>query len=121
MEPKSVLLIDDSNDMLALEKMILEGAGFNVFTASSGTSGFEVLSKIAHPDLILLDQQLNDMTGFDFMNLLEKRNPEIIANVPIVILTGAEQPEPSQAVGYIQKFPDIDIFLETVHHFMGKH
>jgi CheY-like chemotaxis protein len=58
MKNKTVLVIDDSEDMLALQRLILEGAGFNVFTAQTAAAAFETLSKIVDPTLIILDQQM---------------------------------------------------------------
>ena len=119
MKNKSVLVVDDSTDMLALQKMILEGDGFEVFTAQSGTAAFEVLSQIKDPALIILDQQMEDMSGLEFLDLLEQRKPETTEHVPIIILSGAEPPETNKAVGFIQKFPDVEVFLEKVHHFIA--
>ena len=118
MSKQTILVIDDSSDMLALQKTILEGDGFDVLTAQSGASAFEVLSKIADLDLILLDLQMEDMSGTDFLKILEERWPEIVGRVPVVFLSGGEPPPESKAVGFIHKFPDIDVFLAAVHRFV---
>jgi two-component system response regulator CpxR len=117
-EKQSILVVDDSTDMLALQKTILEGAGFEVFTARSGAAAFKVLSEIEDPNLIILDLQMDDMSGADFLDILEERSPEIVRHVPVIFLSGTETPPPSKAVGYIRKFPDIDVFLTAVHQFI---
>ena len=111
MAKQSILVIDDSSEMLTLQKAILEQDGFDVFTAQGGADALNVLSQIEDPSLILLDMQMEDMSGLDFLSKLEKEKPEILEHVPVVFLSGMEPPPASKAVGYIQKFPDIDIFL----------
>jgi two-component system, OmpR family, response regulator CpxR len=113
-EKQSILVVDDSDDMLSLQKTILEGAGYEVFTARSGGAAYKVLCEIEDPNLIILDLQMDDMSGTDFLDMLEERKPEIIEHVPVVFLSGTETPPPSKAVGHIRKFPDIDAFLERV-------
>jgi DNA-binding NarL/FixJ family response regulator len=65
---------------------------------------------------------MEDMSGSDFLALLKEKKPEITASVPIVILSGEEPPTDckmqANTVGFIQKFPDIDVFLEKVHYFL---
>lgn len=122
MPNQSILVVDDSTDMLALQKSILEADGFDVFTSRSGTEALEALSKIEEPSLIILDNQMEDMSGTDFLSLLEEQKPEIVTVVPIVFLSAAEMPSIGKAVGFIRKFPDfpdIDVFLSAIHQFIA--
>ncbi len=75
---KSILVIDDSSDMLNLQKAFLEMDGFQTFTARSGEEAFKVLDKIEKPDLILLDVRMDGMSGPDFLKMLEDKKPEIL-------------------------------------------
>ncbi len=120
---QSVLVIDDSFDTLTLQKLLLELEGFEVFTAQSGTEALAVLTKIDEPNLILLDMQMDDMTGAEFLTILEEEQPEIIKDVPVVFVTGLDEVPKSKAVGFIRKPADMDHFLKAVHHFveMGFH
>ena len=118
MTKQSILLIDNSPDMLILQRAILESDGFLVFTAKSGTEGLEALSKIEEPNLILLDMQMDDMNGTEFLTLLEEKKPEILEHVPVVLLSGTDAPPKSKASGFIRKFPDIDVFLRIVHQYI---
>ena len=115
---QSILVIDDSPDTLLLQRTILELEGFKVFVAQSGTEALAVLAQIDEPNLILLDMKLDDMTGVDFLNLLEEKRPEIIKDVPIVFLSGVDEVPKSQAVGFIRKPADKDKFLVSVHRFI---
>lgn len=117
-DKQSILVIDDSADMLMLQRSVLETEGYEVFTANSGARAFEVLSEIGAPELILLDVQMEDMSGLDFLEILEERFPEIIETVPVVFLTGMETVPKSKAVGFIRKPMDATKFLESIHRYI---
>ena len=114
---KAVLVIDDSADMLLLDRLILEGE-FNVLTTQSGQEALSVLSKIDPPDLILLDMQMECMSGTDFLAALEEQYPEIIANVPVVFVTAMDKVPVSKAIGFIKKPIENDAFVLAVHRFL---
>lgn len=114
-----ILVIDDSSDMRLLQRTVLEMEGFKVFTAASGAEALEILAQIGPPDLILLDVQMEDMSGPDFLNVLEKTFPELLDEIPIVFLTGMDEVPESKTIGFIRKpMVDMDNFLESIHRFI---
>ena len=117
---KVVLIVDDNADLLNLNRTILEMDGFKVFTALGGEEALALLAEISQPDLILLDVRMEDMSGPDFLAVLEERRPEIIENVPVVFLTGMDEVPPSKAVGFIRKPIELDKFVVAVHQFIEK-
>ncbi len=117
---KTILLIDDCRDQLELNESILEPEGYKIFTASSGDEALLVLSEIDPPDLILLDIQMGDTSGPEFLKRLEKMRPEIFENVPIVFFTAHDEAPVSKAVGLIRKPVDIERFLKAVQRFIEK-
>jgi len=116
----SILVIDDCTDALALQRLVLEMEGFEVFTGQSGTEALEILTQINPPDLILLDMHMEDMNGSEFLVLLEEKIPQIIENVPIVFLTASNEIPSGKAAGFIRKATDLKIFLKAVHGFIGQ-
>jgi len=116
---KAILVVDDSPDMLFLLKTILEVGDYEVFTAQSGTEAFKLLSEIDTPDLILLDFQMEEMNGPDFLIMLNEKMPELIKAIPVVFLTAMSEVPESSAVGFIQKpIVDIDTFLKATQRFI---
>ena len=115
---KTILVVDDSADLLNLNRIILEMEDYKVFTARSGSEALSALSQIELPDLILLDMQMEDMSGSEFLVKLEETRPEIIENVPVVFVTGMDNVPASKATGFIRKPIDIDNFLEAVRRFI---
>jgi CheY-like chemotaxis protein len=120
---QSVLIVDDGDDILLLHKILLEMEGFDVFTAQSGEEALAILFKIDEPNLILLDMQMADMTGTEFLTLLQEKIPRIIEDVPVVFVTGLDRVPESKAVGFIRKPADREAFIKAVHRFieMGSH
>jgi CheY-like chemotaxis protein len=61
----TALVVDDHPSFRASARATLEDAGFEVVgEAADGATALEMLERLA-PDLVLLDVQLPDMTGFD--------------------------------------------------------
>jgi CheY-like chemotaxis protein len=86
MESKGlILVVDDDPDIVATSRIILEGNGYEVLTASNGKEALERLSR-AKPDLMLLDVMMaSDTEGFDLAFRL-KEDPEF-KDLPIIMLT----------------------------------
>ena len=84
MKRKKILLVDDSNTILMMEKFILKNGPYDLITASNGE---EAVSKESEhiPDLILLDVIMPKMGGFDACKLI--RNNEATSNIPIIMVT----------------------------------
>jgi CheY-like chemotaxis protein len=114
----SILIIDDSVDLLELQKQILEIEGFEILTAQSGLEAFKVLSEIDQPALILLDVRMGDMSGPHFLLKLEEEMPEITNAVPIVFITAMNMIPPGKVVGFIRKPFDVNCYLEAIHRFI---
>lgn len=116
---KLVLVIDDSRDLLLLHRLVLEMDGFKVLTAASGNEALNCLSEIKPPDLILLDMRMPEMSGPEFLNILEERMPEIVRLVPIVFLSAMDTVPTSKAVGFIRKPVDINQLVQDVHRYIA--
>jgi len=83
MSRKKILLIDDSETILMMERMIL-GQGYDIVTAKDGRTGIE-RALAEKPDLILLDVVMPSMDGFEVCRLL--RAEEVTKTTPIVMVT----------------------------------
>jgi DNA-binding NarL/FixJ family response regulator len=61
----TVLVVDDHPSFRASARAVLEAAGFDVLgEAESGAAALDAIERL-EPDVVLLDVQLPDMTGFD--------------------------------------------------------
>jgi len=87
---KKVLLVDDSNTVLMMEKMILSKGPFDVVTARDGAEAV-VKAKSEQPDIILLDIVMPNLDGLSACAAI--RGDASTAHIPIVMVTtrGEEQ------------------------------
>jgi two-component system sensor histidine kinase/response regulator len=84
-----ILIVDDVVSNVLLLKILLTNEKFQVCTASNGNMCIEQAKK-EHPDLILLDVMMPDISGFDTAVIL-KKDPETL-DIPIIFLTALNNP-----------------------------
>jgi two-component system chemotaxis sensor kinase CheA len=85
--PKRVLLVDDSITTRALERSILEAAGFNVVTAADGRAAWDLLQD--HPvDLVVSDVDMPSMDGFALVEAI--RGSTAMHELPVILVTARE-------------------------------
>ena len=81
-----ILIIDDSLDALQIAKKRLKNECHEILCAEGGKCGLELATKEL-PDVILLDIDMPDMSGFDVCAIL-KADPELCM-IPILFLSGS--------------------------------
>jgi two-component system phosphate regulon response regulator PhoB len=93
---KTILIIEDENDLAELVAFNLEKEGYRSLIAPDGPSGLEA-ARHNSPDLILLDLMLPGMSGMEICKVLKSN--EKTARIPIVMLT-AKGEEIDRVVGF---------------------
>jgi CRP-like cAMP-binding protein/CheY-like chemotaxis protein len=81
---KTILVIDDNNDLRENTAEILDLAGYRTLTAENGKRGVEVATK-EKPDVIICDIMMPELDGYGVLHLLRK-NPGT-QNIPFIFLT----------------------------------
>jgi CheY-like chemotaxis protein len=113
--PRTILLIEDDEDLLILEQIILESEGYIVLTAQSAAEACDVLSLNARPDLVLLDMNLDDMSGLEFLEMLAKKHPDLTRGLPVVFVSGMDCVPHDRCIGFVRKpILDLNKFLEEI-------
>lgn len=84
MNRRKILLVDDSNTILMMEKFILSNGPYDLITASNGEEAVRRASE-EQPDLILLDVIMPKMGGFDACRVM--RSTESTKSIPIIMVT----------------------------------
>jgi DNA-binding response OmpR family regulator len=77
-----IMVVDDDSDMLNLLKDLLWLEGFDVHGTRDSREAIALLDEW-HPDLVLLDVVMNELDGFQVLDLIRERS-----NVPVVMVTG---------------------------------
>jgi DNA-binding response OmpR family regulator len=84
-EPKKILIVEDDQFIRELYERQLKLAGFNVESTFSGKSALELLDKNFY-DLLMLDLNVPDVSGFQILRHLKKEHPKpmdvlVVSNV----------------------------------------
>lgn len=113
-----ILLVEDTPSQGIRFKACLEDGGCSVHWVTTGNEGLKVAHDIDF-DLIVLDVQLPDITGFEVCRTL-KGDPTV-ADVPVVMLTTRDHARDvlrgfeNGAIDYIPKDPFAEaVLLETI-------
>lgn len=84
MKKKKILLVDDSNTILMMEKMFLRNDPYELVTASNGEEAVQKAVALK-PDLILLDVVMPKMSGFEALRAI--RADAQTSAIPVVMVT----------------------------------
>jgi two-component system response regulator HydG len=118
---QKILVIDDDTDICMLLRRFLTKNGYEVAISKSGNGGLVLLDEF-HPDLVMTDFRLGDMTGATILQKIHEKKPQL----PVLIITGYSDIKTAVnvmkmgAVDYITKplFPDE--ILVTIQNALQK-
>ena len=80
---RTLLLVDDEENILAAMRRVLRREGYRILTAGSGQEGLELLA--ANPvDVIVSDQRMPNMSGVEFLRQAKATYPETMR----IVLSG---------------------------------
>lgn len=112
---KKILLCDDDSGIVAVMKIMLETAGYEVATLNNGKA---ILKKVAFykPDLLLLDIWMPGIDGKEIAKLLKR--DENFKDIPIIVISALNDTQEIAseigAEGFLTKPFDMNHFLALV-------
>lgn len=122
-DPRSIVYIEDDQEMIDLVSMILSRRGFEVKGVQGGQAGLDFIKK-NKPDLILLDLMMPDVDGWDIFQQIKL--DEEIRQTPVIIITAKAQAidrvlglQIAKANDYICKPFRPNQLLESVDRLLG--
>ncbi len=80
-----LLIVDDEKDVTEFAKKFFLKRGIDVFTASGGMQAIMLIEE-EKPDLVLLDVQMEEMSGIEVLRKLR----ELQNQTPVIMVTGVE-------------------------------
>jgi two-component system nitrogen regulation response regulator NtrX len=116
---KTVLVVDDEENIRETLKDVLEDDGYKVFNAEDGRKALEILHK-NFVDVVLLDLWLPNMGGIEVL----QRIKGIEGDIPVIIISGhgtidaAVKATKEGAFDFIEKPLSIDRVLNVISHAM---
>lgn len=117
---KSILLIEDEEDLVATIKFRLKANGYAVVTANDGIEALRQLDRMT-PDLIILDVNLPRMGGIEFYNKIS--TPYGHSKYPVLVLTARADLEKLfkdiEADGFIAKPFEVGELIKEVERIIS--
>lgn len=116
MQPRKILVIDDSKLIHKMFNVMLRQ--YNVVHAHDGQEGLQSLSENADVELILLDINMPNMNGLEFLQKIKADSA--LASLPVVIISTEGKEEDTQrameagAAAYIKKPFDHKQLLDKI-------
>jgi two-component system chemotaxis response regulator CheY len=111
----TIMIVDDSNYTRRTHRRIVESDGHVVHEAASGMAAIESFF-VHHPDLVLLDLTMEDMSGFDVLEKLRALDAEarVIVVSADVQRTTAKLVAEAGAVRFLGKPVSAEGVLEAI-------
>jgi DNA-binding response OmpR family regulator len=123
MKRKRILLVDDAETALLMERMLLNGEPYEILVAKDGEEAVEkTISE--RPDLIVLDVVMPKKNGFEVCRELRARAET--AKIPIILVTTRGEPKnvengfASGCNDFITKPIDGVEFLAKIRNYLGE-
>ena len=85
---KTVVCIEDEQEMIDLVRLILSRKKIEVHGALGGREGLEKIAEV-QPDLVLLDLMMPEMDGWEVYQKM-KASPEM-RDIPVIVVTAKAQ------------------------------
>ncbi|MBP7795148.1 MAG: response regulator [Elusimicrobiales bacterium] len=107
---KRIVCVDDDKDILETLEVILEGRGYEVFTATNGKDGVRLV-KDKTPDLVIMDVMMDDFTD-GFHAVYDIRKDEKTKYIPIMMLTSVNKYSDQKFSEKDGEYLPVDAFIE---------
>tara|TARA_Y100000031_G_C8023250_1_gene293573 strand:+ start:121 stop:537 length:417 start_codon:yes stop_codon:yes gene_type:complete len=117
---KTVMVVDDEQNIREAVKILLEDAGFNVLTAVDGDDCLKKLDQ-QKTDLVLMDIF---MPGTPVDKIVKKITKTKVVYLSVCRASEVKEKEllkPKQVIGFIQKPFELDELLNTVQDYIKDH
>jgi len=120
---KSILIVDDDQDILNAMRIALEDAGASIVTAHDGDAAVKMAAQ-SPPDLVVLDAMLPKQSGFLVMDRLKKKPTD--THPRVIMITGnagkrhQDWAESRGVDDYISKPFRMERLLESAESLLSK-
>jgi two-component system, cell cycle response regulator DivK len=120
---KRILIVEDNDLNLKLFRDLLTAHGYDTIETKEGMEAIK-LTRTEHPDLILMDIQLPEISGLDVTRKL--KSEDSIRDIPIIAVTAFAMKDDEEKIlsagceAYVSKPISIVPFLNTVRRFLGE-
>ena len=121
-EAKTVLVVEDNDLNMKLFHDLLEAHGYQILQTKNGRDALR-LAREHHPDLILMDIQLPEISGLEVTKLIKA--DDSLCQIPVVAVTAFAMKGDEEKIreggceAYIAKPISVAHFIATVERFLN--
>ena len=116
----SVLLAEDDRALRRFLEVVLERAGYQVFSASDGLEAMKLVLS-APIDVVVTDAMMPNLSGHEFCRFL--RNSPTLSQLPIILLSALERKDTNsaeQADAFLTKPVAGEKLIECIERLVAK-
>jgi len=118
---KTVLIVEDNELNMKLFHDLLEAQGYQTLETREGLQALS-LAREHHPDLILMDIQLPEISGLEVTKWLKE--DDALTDIPVIAVTAFAMKGDEERIreggceAYLSKPISVGLFLSTVRKFL---
>jgi len=119
---KTVLIVEDNDLNMKLFHDLLDAHGYTTLQTRDGMQALAI-AREHHPDLILMDIQLPEVSGLEVTKWLKEDDG--LRDIPVIAVTAFAMKGDEERIreggceAYISKPISVSTFLDTVRQFIG--
>ena len=119
---KTVLIVEDNELNMKLFHDLLDAHGYSILQTKDGMEALDI-AREHHPDLILMDIQLPEVSGLEVTKWLKE--DDSLETIPVVAVTAFAMKGDEERIreggceAYLSKPISIAKFIETVRTYAG--
>jgi two-component system cell cycle response regulator DivK len=120
---KTILIVEDNELNMKLFNDLLESQGHRIVQTRDGLTALD-LARAHHPDLILMDIQLPEVSGIEVTKWLKE--DDTLKHIPVIAVTAFAMKGDEQKIreggceAYISKPISVMNFLQTINGFLER-
>ena len=120
--PKKVLIVEDNELNMKLFHDLIEACGHEILESRDGIEALK-LAREHHPDLILMDLQLPEVSGLEVTRWLKEDDE--LRKIPVIAVTAFAMKGDEEKIrsggceAYIAKPISVSNFLDTIGRFLA--
>ena len=120
--PRTVVFVEGDGLKMRLLSDLVESRGYSIIQTRNGMEALD-LARAHHPDLILMDIQLPEVSGLVVTKWLKEDDD--LQSIPVIAVTAFAMKGDEERIlqggceGYISKPISVPHFLETIARYIG--
>ena len=120
--PETILIVEDNELNMRFFNDVLQACGYDTIQSKDGKDTLS-LAREHYPDLIIMDDQLPEVSGIEHVKALKA--DDVLRDIPVVAVTASAMKGDEEMFleagfdGYVTKPITVPDFLETVAKFLS--